>query len=621
MRVLHVVRQFSPSIGGLENYVAELAQAQARAGHEPTVLTLDRLFADPERRLDAHERVGGCDVKRIPYFGSYKYPIAPAVFRHLREHDLIHVHGIDFFFDALAWTRPWHGRPLVASTHGGFFHTPYAARLKKVFFHTVTRTSLRAYSAILASSANDRDVFAKLTGRDIELVENGVDTDKFANCASPVFRKRLISIGRFASHKRLDLLLDFLVRIRARDPEWSLALLGVEWDVKIKELNEMVMARGLANAVSIRSNLSNAEIADEIRQASFVVSASDYEGFGISIIEGMSAGLLPVMSGIPPFRRLRERLGIGSVLDFANSQDAATRFINYTRAVAANYQPEQRQARGGAEQFAWPTVAQKIDTIYDRVVGEHRRTILGVPVVVATRAKAVETLDAEMDAGHLTRVAFLNAHSANIACVNKKFSGVLRKSLVFNDGIGVDIASAWIYGRRFPENLNGTDFTIEYLKQTHRTYNIYLLGARRRIVTQAAIRLAAKFRRHKIVGYYDGYFKPSDTSRIIENIRRSGADLLLVGFGNPAQELWIAENLEKTGCRLGFGVGALFDFTSGAMPRAPEWVRRCRAEWVYRLSMEPGRLWRRYLVGNATFLYRLLSEGTSGTPAIRTGER
>jgi alpha-1,3-mannosyltransferase len=621
MRVLHVVRQFAPGVGGLENYVAELARTQSETGHEPTILTLDRLFGDPGRQLPASERVGHCDVKRIPYFGSYKYPIAPGVFRHLREYDLIHVHGIDYFFDALAWTRPWHGRPLVVSTHGGFFHTRFAARLKKVFFHTVTRTSLRAYSAILASSANDRDLFSRLTGRYIELVENGVDTNKFASCASPVFCKRLVSIGRFASHKRLDLLLDFLAEIRRHDTEWSLALLGVEWDVKVKELTERVAARGLANAVSIRSDLPNADIAHEIRKASFIVSASDYEGFGIAIIEGMSAGLIPAMSGIPPFRRLQERSGTGLVLDFSDSRVAAKRFIDHARAVASNYGQEQQQARGAAEQFAWPIVAGKIDAIYKRVVGEHRRNILGVPVLVATRAKAVETLDAEVDAGHSTRVSFLNAHSANIACVNKKFSRVLRNSLVLNDGIGVDIASAWIYGRRFPENLNGTDFTIEYLKQTHRTYNIYLLGARRRIVTQAAIRLAAKFRRHRIVGYYDGYFDPLETPRIIENIRRSGADLLLVGFGNPAQELWIAENLEKTGCRLGFGVGALFDFTSGAMPRAPEWVRQCHAEWLYRLSMEPGRLWRRYLVGNATFLYRLLNQGTNGVPAIRTGER
>ena len=375
----------------------------------------------------------------------------------------------------------------------------------------------------------------------------------------------------------------------------------------------MVMARGLASAVSICSNLSNAEIADEIRQASFVVSASDYEGFGISIIEGMSAGLLPVMSGIPPFRRLRERLGIGSVLDFANSQDAATRFINYARAVAANYQPSSARraaVRSSLRGRPWRERSIPSTTAWSANIGA---PFWAFQSLLRRAPRRSRSLMQEADAGHLTKVlAFLNAHSANIACVNKKFSGVLRKSLVFNDGIGVDIASAWIYGRRFPENLNGTDFTIEYLKQTHRTYNIYLLGARRRIVTQAAIRLAAKFRRHKIVGYYDGYFKPSDTSRIIENIRRSGADLLLVGFGNPAQELWIAENLEKTGCRLGSGVGALFDFTSGAMPRAPEWVRRCRAEWAYRLSMEPGRLWRRYLVGNATFLYRLLNEGTTG---------
>ena len=265
----------------------------------------------------------------------------------------------------------------MASTHGGFFHTPYAARLKKVFFHTVTRTSLRAYSAILASSANDRDLFAKLTGRYIVSGQKTGSIRTNSQIAQALcFASGSISIGRFASHKRLDLLLDFLVMIRARDPEWSLALLGVEWDVKIKELNEMVMARGLASAVSIRSNLSNAEIADEIRQASFVVSASDYEGFGISIIEGMSAGLLPVMSGIPPFRRLRERLGIGSVLDFANSQDAATRFINYARGCGGEL--SRRSSVQGARRcgtVAWPTVARKIDTIYDRVAGEHRRTI------------------------------------------------------------------------------------------------------------------------------------------------------------------------------------------------------------------------------------------------------
>ncbi len=278
MRILHIVRQFAPGIGGLENYVGELAQAQGEAGYAPTVLTLDRLFSDKTKRLPALEHKEFYEVRRIPYFGSHRYPIAPSVFRELREFDVIHVHGIDFFFDALALARVWHRRPLVVSTHGGYFHTSYASGLKKAFFRTVTRRSIRSYSAVLACSANDRDLFTKISDRPIDLVENGVDVRKFSDSASPVFRKHIISIGRFASHKRPDRLLDFLAEVRANDPGWTLTLAGVEWDVKAADLAREVQARGLGSAVSIRTGLSDAEIASEIGQASFIASASQYGG-------------------------------------------------------------------------------------------------------------------------------------------------------------------------------------------------------------------------------------------------------------------------------------------------------------------------------------------------------
>ena len=621
MRILHVVRQFAPGIGGLENYVAELARAQGEAGHSTTVLTLNRVFSNPAGRLPPVEQTGTYEVRRIPYFGSYRYPVAPSVLRHLDDCDVVHVHGVDFFFDALAWTRLWHGRPLVASTHGGFFHTPYAARLKKMFFNTMTRASVRAYGAIMACSAGDRELFQTISSRPVELVENGVDTKKFANRASPVFRKHMISIGRFASHKRLDRLIDFLAELRAMDRHWSLTLAGVEWDVKTADLARYAASRGLASSVTFRTGLSNAALATEIERASFVVSASDYEGFGIAAVEGMSAGLIPLLSDIPAFRRLQETSGVGMLLDFAQPRRAARQLLGVAGDLELDYPRLRARAKQAAGQHAWPAVARRIEGVYDRVIGQHQRDIFGVPVLVSTCDDAIRKLDEEVDAGHTTKVAFLNAHSANIARTDPEFSHVLHESLVLNDGIGVDIASYWLYGRRFPENLNGTDFTVEYLKRTHRSYNIYLLGARRRVVTQAAIRLAAKFGRHRIVGYYDGYFKRSETPRIIENIRKSGADLLLVGFGNPKQEKWIAENLEKTGCRLGFGVGALFDFTSGAVPRAPRWVRICRAEWVYRLLREPDRLWRRYLIGNASFIYRLVTERSNGAPTFGAGGR
>ena len=72
------------------------------------------------------------------------------------------------------------------------------------------------------------------------------------------------------------------------------------------------------------------------------------------------------------------------------------------------------------------------------------------------------------------------------------------------------------------------------------------------------------------------------------------------------------ENLSATGCRLGFGVGALFDFLAGEVPRAPAWIQFARLEWAYRLSRDPRRLWRRYLAGNPKFATRAIGQWWSG---------
>jgi alpha-1,3-mannosyltransferase len=81
---------------------------------------------------------------------------------------------------------------------------------------------------------------------------------------------------------------------------------------------------------------------------------------------------------------------------------------------------------------------------------------------------------------------------------------------------------------------------------------------------------------------------------------------LLVAMGNPLQEEWIARCSTKTGATICIGVGALFDFVSGRVERAPLWVRKLKCEWVFRLIQEPKRMWRRYLIGNLSFLWAML---------------
>ena len=100
--VTHVVRQFLPNRGGLEDVVANLCRQLPPLGYRTRVVTLDRLFVDPETVLPAQETIEGIEVVRIPWRGSNRYPIAPQVFQHLADADLIHVHAVDFFFDALA---------------------------------------------------------------------------------------------------------------------------------------------------------------------------------------------------------------------------------------------------------------------------------------------------------------------------------------------------------------------------------------------------------------------------------------------------------------------------------------------------------------------------------------
>jgi N-acetylglucosaminyldiphosphoundecaprenol N-acetyl-beta-D-mannosaminyltransferase len=104
----------------------------------------------------------------------------------------------------------------------------------------------------------------------------------------------------------------------------------------------------------------------------------------------------------------------------------------------------------------------------------------------------------------------------------------------------------------------------------------------------------------------DGYADAGDPARAIAGINRSGARILLVAKGVPRQECWIAAHAAELAPPVLMGVGALFDFYSGAVPRAPLAMRRLRMEWLFRLLVEPRRMCRRYVLGNPAFLYRAL---------------
>lgn len=197
---------------------------------------------------------------------------------------------------------------------------------------------------------------------------------------------------------------------------------------------------------------------------------------------------------------------------------------------------------------------------------------------------------------------FANAHTMNLAWSDRAFRAVLdRADIVLNDGLGLDIYGR-LGGRRFRENLNGTDLLPRLFAQADpaRPLRVFLYGATAGRAEKAARNIEARFPGVAVVGTMHGYERTS----VIEVINEACADVVLVGMGNPVQERWIDENKSLLDVGVVVGVGALVDFLSGEVARAPVWVRRLRCEWAYRLLREPKRLFTRYVLGNPAFLVR-----------------
>lgn len=224
---------------------------------------------------------------------------------------------------------------------------------------------------------------------------------------------------------------------------------------------------------------------------------------------------------------------------------------------------------------------------------------LGLELVDCSASQAVAKL---LSPGR-RRVFFMNAHCCNIRRRDRQYAeAVAGADLLLPDGVGVDLAAKFT-GHSLTANLNGTDFVPQLLQRAAAMgKSVFLFGGRPGVADAAAARLVCDIPGLRIAGTRDGYEGAQDTGAAITDINESGADIVLVALGVPMQELWLHRNADRLKADLTLGVGALFDFLSGTVARAPAPVRAARMEWVWRLMMEPRRMARRYLAGNINFL-------------------
>jgi alpha-1,3-mannosyltransferase len=361
-------------MGGLEEMVFSLASGMNKRGVRTRIVTLNSIFQSGER-LARQQIVNGIPVTRVPWIGSRRYPIAPSVLRELNDSDIVHVHGIDFFFDYLAATKPLHRRTLVASTHGGFFHTSAHKSLKRLWFPTVTRAAASMYDAVIAVSVEDHTLFSQIAPTNLTLIENGVRLEKLKSTKlSRRDPRKILTFGRLAPHKQVDKVVVLLSYLLRSEPGWNLVIAGPDDGNELKRIREAVETSGVKGSVRIAVSPTDEELADEAASATWFCSASSYEGFGIAAVEAAAAGLIPILREIPPFIRLRQSLGVGVLFDPDLPQAAAEAIATMAHELVSKPEEITAALDRAVSRFGWEAATERHLELYDDIVATKRST-------------------------------------------------------------------------------------------------------------------------------------------------------------------------------------------------------------------------------------------------------
>jgi N-acetylglucosaminyldiphosphoundecaprenol N-acetyl-beta-D-mannosaminyltransferase len=255
---------------------------------------------------------------------------------------------------------------------------------------------------------------------------------------------------------------------------------------------------------------------------------------------------------------------------------------------------------------------------------KERINILGVGVDPISVAELhAKILDAIRRGGH-DLVLNVNAHALNLCYRDPALRAFFNTApVVFCDGAGVMLA-AHILGRRLPERITYADWAWELADFAESEgISLFFLGARPGIAERAATRLLARYPNLRIVGVRHGYFDLTpgalENETVLREINATRPDILLVGFGMPLQERWLMRNWDRVDARIALTGGAVFDYVSGELKRGPRLLTDNGFEWLARLLVEPGRLWRRYIIGNPLFLLRVLKQCLTRNGGERPG--
>ncbi len=439
-------------------------------------------------------------------------------------------------------------------------------------------------------------------------------------------------IGTLHPRKNLLRLLDAFARVVSAgdDDAASLALAG-----KVGWLAEPILARAqapdLRDRVRILGYVPDRDLAALLMGAVALVYPSLHEGFGFPVLEAQSLGVpvltaatssLPEVAGdaalyVDPFdvesiaaglvhllqdpdlradlaRRGRANVGRFSWERTATQALQGLLGVTGYRLRVTGYRLKVKSGKEGAASTRRPHEPSTFN-FQPLTLNLQPVTILGVRVHRLTFAQALAEIERMIAAGEKGYIVTANPEIIMRAFRDPAYREVLNNAVMaWPDGVGV-LMAARLLGAPIPERVTGSDGVPMIAARAARMgWRLYLLGARPGVAARAADVLRQRSPGVDIVGAEPGDPAPEHDDELVARINAARPDILLVAYGAPKQEWWMARNIERLNVRVAIGVGGTFDFLAGTQRRAPRVVRKAGFEWLWRLVLEPWR-WRRQL--------------------------
>ena len=225
------------------------------------------------------------------------------------------------------------------------------------------------------------------------------------------------------------------------------------------------------------------------------------------------------------------------------------------------------------------------------VSGRNRYPILNTYVNAISLDETVDEIEKIIARGVPTQHVVINASKVNLMEADPELASIVNECPLINaDGASI-VWAAKKLGVPLEERVTGIDLFQR------------LVGlAKEEVVTKVKAIFEDRYPGIQIVGYRNGYFTEADEPQIVSDMAASGADMMFVAFSSPKKEYWVHKCIDQIGIPFVMGVGGSFDVVAGVTDRAPAWMQEHGLEWFYRFIQEPGRLWKRYIIGNLKFV-------------------